>query len=266
MLKFRIDYLKDVVDYFVIIEASTTHTKNKKEKNFSYDFFDEATRKKIIYFFIDFPEDEILNHLDYNGYYMKQTNEGLSTWARENYQRNYISNGLNLANDNDIVLISDVDEVIYSNAIQYLKKNLNVLEQYNIISLKQTPFFYNIFNPFRQTLHQEVKAWYHPKATLKKYIDKPNLVRMNMTGIALDHSGWHFGYFGGSDRVKIKHQSTSLHSEEPDSLLDRAENTAKIRQEVLSLIKDRDITTIMARFNLPRLIFSDKYIDFFTAT
>jgi beta-1,4-mannosyl-glycoprotein beta-1,4-N-acetylglucosaminyltransferase len=266
MLKFRIDYLKNVVDYFVIVEASTTHTKNKKEQNFSYDFFDEETQKKIIYFFIDFPEDEILSHLDYNAFYMKQTDEGLATWARENYQRNYISNGLKSASDDDLVLISDVDEIIDTNAIQYLKNNKNILEQYNIVSLRQTPFYYNIFNPFRQTLQQEVQAWYHPKATLKKYIDKPNLVRMSMIGVVLDHSGWHFGYFGGSDRVKTKHQSTSLHSEEPDSLLDRAENTAKIRQEVLALVKSNDINAIAARFKLPRLIFSDKYYDFFTAT
>lgn len=266
MLKFRVDYLKNIVDYFVIVEASTTHTKNKKPQNFSYDFFDEDTKKKIIYFFIDFPEDNILNYLDYKGYYMKQTDEGLATWARENYQRNYISQGLSSASPDDIILISDVDEIIDTAAINYLKTNPHILQQYKIVSFKQIPFYYNVLNPFRQNLDQEVHNWYHPKATLMKYVDKPNMVRMSGITSILEGSGWHFGYFGGSDRVKIKHQSTSLHLEEPDSLLDRAENTARIREAVLAQVEEKDVRKIVAKFNLPNLILSDKYIDFFTAT
>ena len=69
-------------------------TIKEKKKKLKFDFKKFSKFKdKINYIIIDrFPRN-------------------LSNWERENFQRNYIINGLDLADDNDYIMISDVDEI-----------------------------------------------------------------------------------------------------------------------------------------------------------
>ena len=94
LLEIRLNVLKDVVDKFVLVEAEQTHTGKPKPL-----FFKEnearfaAFKDRIIYVCIDkFPE-------------------GHDAWWNENYQRNRILDGLKNAAPDDIVMISDMDEI-----------------------------------------------------------------------------------------------------------------------------------------------------------
>ena len=53
-----------------------------------------------------------------------------SSWQRENYQRNYISEGLKNAKDDDYIIISDVDEIPNL-------RNINNLNEHNYTAFKQ---------------------------------------------------------------------------------------------------------------------------------
>jgi len=255
-----------VVDEFVIIEAATTHNGISKPKNFSMDLFDDDIKRKINYHFINFPEENLLKHLDVNAEYMNQSEQGLKSWARENFQRNAVMLGLFGAKADDVVLLSDVDEIINEEAVQYLKENPKILDEYPLLSLKQIPFFYSITNPFIQQKDVRTETWLHPKAMSAKVakLNKPNLLRTaHHIGAVLDKAGWHFSYFGGESRVKLKHLSTCLHSTEPDNLEERSDQTVHTMKTILSKPAELTVEQIRERYSLPDLVFSDKYKDFF---
>jgi beta-1,4-mannosyl-glycoprotein beta-1,4-N-acetylglucosaminyltransferase len=107
LLEIRLTELYDVVDYFVIIEADKTQTGKPKE----YYFEKNKTRfirykDKIIHFKINMPE----------------TN---NFWIMENYQRNQILRGLINCKKNDIILISDLDEIPNPKQFNEIKLLLN---------------------------------------------------------------------------------------------------------------------------------------------
>lgn len=265
LLKFRVQYLKNVVDYFVIIEASSTHSGKPKSQNFSYDLFDDETRQKIKYYYIDFPaEEDLIDFLDFNAEYILQTRESLNSWARENYQRNFIRKCLTNADKDDIILISDVDEIINADAIEYIKQNDYIFETHRTISLTQIPFYYTIYNPRRISLEESVDFWYHPKATLWKYILRPNITRMAKPDAILNDSGWHFGYFGGDNRIKIKKASVATHSHELSDEMDKISQNLINRNNILQNISKQPKELLQMEFNLPSLIFTDEFITFFT--
>ena len=92
LLDLRLNILDNYVDYFVIVEGNKTWQNNPKKLRFEIDKF-KKFKNKIIY--------------------VPVTNlpDGEDPYLRENYQRNAIVNGLNNANDNDLIIISDLDEI-----------------------------------------------------------------------------------------------------------------------------------------------------------
>jgi beta-1,4-mannosyl-glycoprotein beta-1,4-N-acetylglucosaminyltransferase len=142
LLKFRIDYLKNVVDYFVIVEADESFSGIPKKQNFCLDDFDPEVRSKIRYSYISYP-----NEIDFP---VKITEKGnpnnRRAWAREWYSRSRLSDGLYDAEPEDMIILSDVDEVMYQELLQ--KTNWsglsNLLEEHKVIDLSQYVFHYNI--------------------------------------------------------------------------------------------------------------------------
>src|SRR2546430_413979 len=94
LLDLRLALLDDIVDYFVIVESSQTLTGYPKQlvyKENEVRF--EKYKKKIIY--LECP---------------RRTD--MTAWEYEYFQRNYIKEGLVQCNDDDIILISDLDEIV----------------------------------------------------------------------------------------------------------------------------------------------------------
>ena len=92
LLDLRLNILDNYVDYFVIVEGNKTWQNNPKKLRFEIDKF-KKFKNKIIYVPVtDLPDGE-------------------DPYLRENHQRNAIVNGLNNANDNDVIIISDLDEI-----------------------------------------------------------------------------------------------------------------------------------------------------------
>ena len=65
----------------------------------------------------------------------------MSSWERENYQRNYIQNGLDDADNDDIIIISDLDEIPNLTRINlkdivnfiYVFKQINIMYKFNLV-------------------------------------------------------------------------------------------------------------------------------------
>jgi len=184
MLEFRLKELNDSVDYFVLVESTKTFSNKEKpllyneNKHMFSDYND-----KIIHVIID-----DFSNMDMSDPY----------WALESYQRNSISKGierLNL-NDDDIIIISDVDE------IPKIKSIPDNLEDRKVHSLKQDLYYYNL-----NTRCDE--PWNDAKVmTYKTFLENdsnPQKIRRNNEGnINIPDGGWHFSYFGDTDFIMNK--------------------------------------------------------------
>ena len=157
VLDVRLNTLDQFVDYFVIVESKFTHKGDKRNLKFNPDKF-EKFKDKIIYLVYNHQPSEIekINNEDGPDEIARK-----SLWNaiyRENGQRNYIEKGLIEANENDIILISDVDEIPNLKNIEFKKINKK------IILFKQDMFYYK-FN-----LHMPNFAWTGTKGCKKKHL------------------------------------------------------------------------------------------------
>ena len=119
LLEIRLEELYAVVDKFVIVEADRTHSgkykgfvleKNKKRYS---KWWDKIIYVKIknsplprltwIYNLFLYTKNSFLKYVSFNA--------GLGNWNLENFQRNAIIRGLTHAEDKDIIIVSDLDEI-----------------------------------------------------------------------------------------------------------------------------------------------------------
>ena len=118
------------------------------------------------------------------------------SWHIEKYQRNCIDIGikqLNLNND-DIIIISDLDEIPDSNTINNIKNsNLN-----GIYKLEQDLYYYNLNCKFPYKWITSVMLNYG------NYKETPQCYRDDKNYLIIKNGGWHFSYFGNIDFIKNK--------------------------------------------------------------
>jgi len=193
MLDLRLNILNQDVEKFIIVEAAFDHQGNPKEKNFKISNF-QKFENKIKYFFIEsFPER-------------------LTSWERENYQRNYIAQCLKGLSDEDLVIISDVDEIPNLKTINQFDKN-----KYSVFEQKMFYYKFNLLN-----INQPL--WYGSKLCKKKHLKSPQWLRdlkskqypfwrFDKKNInIIQNGGWHFSFIRKPNQI-IKKIESYAHSE-----------------------------------------------------
>ena len=193
ILDLRLNTLSKYIEKFIIIESRYDHQGNKKKLNFKLDKF-KKFESKIIYLIIEnFPEK-------------------LSNWERENFQRNYIINGLSSAGADDYVIISDVDE------IPDLTK-INSLDNFKFSVFEQKMYYYKI-----NLLNKTNPFWYGSRVCKKKYLKSPQWLRSQkikkypfwkfnkIKWNIIKNGGWHFSFLMCPEEIKKKLASFA-HSE-----------------------------------------------------
>lgn len=184
MLKFRLEYLNDIVDYFVLVESKKTFVGKSKDLFFekSKNLFEEYSNK-IIHIIVD--------------------NESYSNpWINEKNQRNSIDNGIKKLTmcDDDIIIISDVDEIPDKNTLREIKEK----ENFKIGFFNQDLYYYNLTCKFNG-------KWKASKICTYEYyknINLPQVIR-NTGGEKIEKGGWHFSYFGDVNFIKNKIENFS---------------------------------------------------------
>ena len=135
--------------------------------------------------------------------------DGDNPWARENFQRNCISKGLVNADEDDLIIISDLDEI--PNMEQIGKFNPNM--RYAVF--KQKHFYYKI-----NLQSQKNPFWYGSKICVKKYLKSPQWLRnlkfkkrpfwridkYRLNNI-LDSGGWHFCNLKSPEELLYKYKN-----------------------------------------------------------
>ncbi|MET1046518.1 MAG: hypothetical protein ABWX70_07425 [Hyphomicrobium sp.] len=105
LLEVRLHELYDVVDRFVLVEASQTFKGNPKPLYFKANQNAFARyADKITHVIVEFPQDIMAAQ--------RSTHPSNPSWARQHYQRDQIAQGLINAGPDDLVIIADVDEII----------------------------------------------------------------------------------------------------------------------------------------------------------
>ena len=201
MFDLRLNLLNDYVDKFIVAESLFTHAGNKKKQNFNIDDYPKF-KDKIIYIQIDKePEDlhEIKN--DSKGPGLKR----LNSLKRIQLQYNSLSKGLNDAEDNDLIILSDCDEIpnlknikddfsnqilIFKQKMYYFKFNLlyKNLDWFGSKACKK--FFLIDFEWLRYIKNKKYNFW-----RFDSFFSKTKYRNVKI----VDHGGWHFS--------KVKNES-----------------------------------------------------------
>ena len=175
LLELRLNMLNDYVNFFVIVEGNKTWQNNSKEFRFNIEKFPDF-RSKIKYIKVeDLPD-------------------GNDPYRRENHQRNCILRGLDDANPEDIIMISDLDEIPNPNEVKKFQKKM----RYAAFSQKNFNYKFNL-------LSKNNPDWIGTRICLNKYLKSPQWLRelkfkkrpfwrldkLRLSNI-IENGGWHF--------------------------------------------------------------------------
>lgn len=215
LLEIRLELLYDHIDYFVISETNRTHSNNPKPYYFEENkHLFEKYMDKIIHIKSEYPED-ILHFVkkdastaynrQYNrisDIYDKEESEGElkmhPTFCRDFLQREFIKFGLLDCQDDDLIMVSDLDEIPNPDVVKIIKEKR--LTEHCVM---QDCYYYYI----NILAHTNWYGNYIVEYSKTKDVSLTHLRNDRVGYIKLDKSGWHFSFMGGIDRVINKLES-----------------------------------------------------------
>ena len=247
VLDVRLNTLDKYVDYFVIVESSFTHKGDNKNLMFNHNKF-EKFKNKIIYLVYDKQPKGIETVNENDSEDKKSRKYILNAALRENGQRNFIQNGLNKAEDNDIILISDVDEIPNLSEVNFN----NISEK--IIMFHQDMFYYKFDLKIPNLL------WTGTRGCRKKYLLSPQWLRnvkdrkyfpfridilfseKKYSSIKfINNGGWHFSYIKTAEEIEHKLKSYLHHREfdEQSLSVEEIQNIIENKKAIYDLKVDK---------------------------
>ena len=131
ILEIRLNTLNEVVDKFVICEATKDHAGNEKKLNFNINKFSKF-KNKINYIIVD----------DIPSRVKAQKKNWHENHVRDQFQRNALSRGYQDFQSNDWIMISDIDEIPDPNKI----KNFDIKKKYACFLQKNFQSKINLMN------------------------------------------------------------------------------------------------------------------------
>ena len=232
LLDLRLNILDNYVDYFVIVEGNKTWQNNPKKLQFKIDKF-EKFKDKIIYVPVtDLPD-------------------GVDPYLRENHQRNSIIKGLKNSKENDLIIISDLDEI--PNPEKLI--SFDVKKRFAVF--KQKHFYYK-FN----LQSAKYPYWYGSRICVKKYLKSPQWLRnlkfkkrpfwridkLRLNNI-IESGGWHFCNLKTPEKLLYKYKNL-CETNDPVSFKEKIDekflNLDEIKQRI---VKKKDIIGRDDNFN-----------------
>jgi len=214
LLYYRLNLLYQEVDYFVIVEANQTHAGNPKDLYFiKHQHLFEPFLDKIIHIIVDLPL--LSPQIDCS------KNE---QWVNEKFHRNCIQLGIdklqgNLS-DNDIITITDLDEIVHPETLKSIQTNDHILEGF---SLEMDMYYYNL-----HCKHKD--KWYLPKVVSYQLFKKKKPDELRFTNFPeVKQGGWHLSYFG--DEFFIQNKIKQFAHQEFNKL--NYTNTDTIKNKIL---------------------------------
>jgi len=190
LLDLRFNILNNFVDYFVIVEGNKTWQNNYKKFRFDINKFSKF-KNKIIYIPVEDMPD------------------GDNPYLRENHQRNCITRSLNKSLDEDLIIISDLDEIPNPLNIKKFTSNMK------FAVFKQRHFYYKI------NLQSQINPyWPGSRMCIKKFLKSPQWLRdlkfkkrpfwrldkYRLNNI-IEDGGWHFCNLKTPEQLLYKYKN-----------------------------------------------------------
>ena len=233
ILDLRFNILNDYVHKFIVVESKFSHSGQQKKLYFDINNF-KKFKDKIIHLIIEKEPYGIQEVSNNNSSIVKRMN----SLKRIEQSYDFMINGIAEATDEDLIVLSDNDEIPNFDSKYF--KNLNN----NIFIFKQL-FFYYKFNLF-----YDLMPWFGTKACKKKYLNSfswlrnlknkkypywridsyfSNLKQRNVK--IVENGGWHFTNLKTPEEIFIKLSNYGHHNEFEDSgtTLDDIKNNIKNR-------------------------------------
>ncbi len=276
LLDIRLNTLSEHVDKFVIVEANYKHNGDHKKQNFNIEKF-EKFKNKIEYIFIDKIPTELNVIKRDDNEDTKNSKNIRNSIILEHHQRNMINDGLTSASQEDLIFISDVDEIPIFDNLNFEKNKSD------LIFFKQKMFYYK-FN-----LLYENFDWIGSKACRKKYFISPQWLRdtknkkypfwrldtyfndNKYTNVNLiNDGGWHFTQIKSSKDIFSKLNTFAHHVDFKGSGLNQADINKAVKEKKIlydhSADKDmqdhkwigKKTLKIIDVNNLPKYIFDNQ--------
>ena len=213
LLDIRMNILNEFVDYFVIVESKYYH--NGIERELIFDINDYKKFKDKIIYIVHDEIPSILKDVNSNDYKEIKTYKlNFNAHVRENDHRNKIMAGLKNADNNDLILISDVDEIPKLDKTNFTNiKNKIIIFEQNIFYYKLNRYLPNY-------------TWYGTKACKKKDLVNPQWLRNTKNNkysffrldtffskkkyidkLFIGDGGWHFSNLKSAFDIELKLKS-----------------------------------------------------------
>lgn len=213
VLDIRLNVLDKFVDQFVIVESQFYHNGEYKGLNFNKNKFSKF-KSKINYI----PIYTRPKNLDLSKDPEKKLDIKIMNAIKyENNQRNNILRGLKKCNEDDIVILSDIDEIPNLESVKF--KNI----KNNVIFFNQNYFYYklNLYCPKQKWAGSRAIKYKNLKSPqwlrnlkVKKYpfwrIDKFFNKMIYRDFYIIKRGGWHFSYLNNSKGI-LQKLKTYLH-------------------------------------------------------
>ena len=258
MLEVRLSTLFDYVDKFVICEATLDHAGNKKRLNFDIKKF-KKYEKKINYIVVnDLPK--VVKSFKKNWH---------PAHARDQFQRNALVRGLSDCDLDDIIMISDLDEIPNPEKISDFKKE----DKYACFVQGNFLFKLNLLNT------SEPK-WFGTRVCRKKDLKSPQWLReIKSRKIPfykfykpkfdkfILNGGWHFSSVKTAEGIYKKLHSFSEQQFNNKKFKDMDIIKNKIEQKKDLFDRGYDFKVLKVDQTFPKFIYEnqDKFKDFIYA-
>ena len=233
ILDIRLNILDKFVSNFVICEANFNHNGTKREFKFDINKFPKF-KEKIIYIPLEKQPLNIKKINSFDNLLLKNSKILNNALFRENHQRNFLQSKIKDFHDDDLIIISDLDEIPNLEKFIYKAK---------ITFFEQKMYYYKL-----NLLHKNF-VWFGSKIVKKKHLISPQWLRNikskkyplwrfdiffsetkynNINFIK--NGGWHFTNVKSAEKIDFKMKNFLHHLEYEESGLG-VEDVKKIISE-----------------------------------
>ena len=223
VLDIRLNILNKYVSKFVICEANFNHNGTKRDFKFNINNFSQF-KDKIIYIPLKEQPKNLRTIKTEDNLILKNSKKLDNALLRENFQRNFLQSEIKRFHDDDLIIISDLDEIPNLDKFIYNAK---------ITIFEQKMFYYKL------NLIQKNFLWYGSRLSKKKHLINPQwlrnikskkypLWRLNILFSDIKYNninfikngGWHFTNIKSAEEINYKMKNYLHHLEFEESGLE----------------------------------------------
>jgi len=241
----RFNILDKHVDYFVISESTKTHQGKEKKLNFNIKNFLKY-KSKIKYIVADYKKK-----IDFDNHTGGES-------PVEKHQRNQLIEGIKDASRDDLIILSDSDEIPDLTKLKEINKN----KKYIAFSQKMFMYKLNL-----QNLNES--NWIGSKITLKKNITTMQELRdlkfknypfwrLDKKNLQIIKGGWHFSFLQKPEDIITKIKSFSHGEFNENNIIDKKKIERKILENEDIFNRGFKLKKIDIDFEYPDFILNNK--------